>query len=247
MASSYALLDPADEDALHKPRLLVVEEKPFKRITKRLLGPESLITSHSKLPTPPPDGESEDTRSKSEQFREAVAFDFAAFDSSVARMQFIQTSNSQERDRYAAERLKILDTSNSVRESTADLRLQLEKAQETLAIRKGWDELTEKITNNRMLRTREDQRVNLEKLNVEIADLEQESSDYAEVWTERREQFGRIVKEGMELRRLIRDEKEEVERREGMDVDASITGKEDGEEDEKEEGEEDEGDKMDIT
>jgi hypothetical protein len=33
----------------------------------------------------------------------------------------------------------------------------------------------------------------------------------------RREQFGRIVEEGMQLRRLIRDEKEEVERREGME------------------------------
>lgn len=33
----------------------------------------------------------------------------------------------------------------------------------------------------------------------------------------RREQFGKIVEEGLQLRRLIRDEKEEVERREGME------------------------------
>lgn len=44
-----------------------------------------------------------------------------------------------------------------------------------------------------------------------------ESMEYAQTWGERREQFGRIVEEGMNLRRLIRDEKEEVERREGME------------------------------
>lgn len=37
---------------------------------------------------------------------------------------------------------------------------------------------------------------------------------------ERREQFERLVDEGRRLRALIRDEKEEVERREGMDSDA---------------------------
>jgi hypothetical protein len=93
----------------------------------------------------------------------------------------------------------------------------LEEAQRTLAIRKSYDELAEKITSNRLLRPREDQNANLEKLNVEIAELEKESKEYAQTWAERREQFGKIVEEGMQLRRLIRDEKEEVERREGME------------------------------
>ncbi len=104
-----------------------------------------------------------------------------------------------------------------MRENTAELRVQLEEARKTLALRKTYDELAEKITNNRLLRPREDQHANLEKLNAEIAELEKESSDYARTWAERREQFGRIVDEGMQLRRLIRDEKEEVERREGME------------------------------
>jgi hypothetical protein len=104
-----------------------------------------------------------------------------------------------------------------VRENTAELRVQLEEARKTLALRKTYDELAEKITSNRLLRPREDQHANLEKLNAEIADLQRESTDYARTWSERREQFGRIVEEGMQLRRLIRDEKEEVERREGME------------------------------
>ena len=95
--------------------------------------------------------------------------------------------------------------------------MQLEDAQRTLALRKEYDDLAEKITSNRLLRPREDQHANLSKLNAEIADLERESQEYAHTWSERRQQFGRIIEEGMQLRRLIRDEKEEVERREGME------------------------------
>ena len=103
-----------------------------------------------------------------------------------------------------------------MRENTSDLRVQLQEAQATLALRKEYDETAEKITNNRSLRPREDQHINLAKLKAEIADLEKESQEYAHTWAERRQQFGKIIEEGMQLRRLIRDEKEEVERREGM-------------------------------
>lgn len=229
-------------DSLHKSRLLSVEEKPFKRVTKRLLASESIIGGPISLPlTPPPDASQADEHANTQdqkcqkqneerrQFREDVTLDFAAFESSIARIQFIFTSNEKERERYAAEKLKIIQTAQAVRESTAQLHSQLEEARKTLAVRKTWDDLTEKITANRMLRPREDQEANLARLNAEIAELEKESSDYARTWAERREQFGRIVKEGEELRRLIRDEKEEVERLEGM---------EDGEEgEEDEEGE----------
>jgi hypothetical protein len=132
-------------------------------------------------------------------------------------MQLLLTSNARERERYAAEKLRIQATAQAVRDNTAELRVQLEEAQKTLTLRKTYDELAEKITSNRLLRPREDQHANLAKLNAEIADLERESRDYAQTWTERRQQFGRIIEEGMQLRRLIRDEKEEVERREGME------------------------------
>ncbi|KAJ5498509.1 Tho complex subunit 7/M.t1.c1p [Penicillium expansum] len=204
--ASYGLLGQPEEDALHKSRLLNVEEKPFKRISKRLLNPESLIVSQSSLPlTPPPDetdADSDATATEAEKqkrleewrhFREDVSLDFAAFEGSIARVQFLLTSNEQERQRYATERVQILSTMQST-----------------------YDELTDKITSNRLLKPREDQSANLQKLRLEIADLEKESKDYAMTWAERREQFGRIVDEGMQLRRLIRDEKEEVERREGM-------------------------------
>lgn len=217
-------------DALHKSRLLNVEERPFKRITKRLLAPTSLLSTPPTLPpTPPPDAsaadeaaaahEAEKQRQLNErrQFREDALLDFAAFESSIIRIQFLLTSNEKERERYAAEKLKIQATAQAVRDNTTDLRTQLEEAQRTLALRKEYDDLAEKITSNRLLRPREDQHANLEKLNAEIADLDRESQEYAQTWAERRQQFGRIIEEGMQLRRLIRDEKEEVERREGME------------------------------
>lgn len=123
--------------------------------------------------------------------------------------------------------MKIQNTAQAVRDNTTDLRVQLEDAQRTLAVRKEYDDLAEKITSNRLLRPREDQHTNLAKLNAEIADLERESQEYAQTWSERRQQFGRIIEEGMQLRRLIRDEKEEVERREGMEE------REDGDDDQR--------------
>lgn len=240
LASSH-INQNAFTDALHKSRLLNVEEKPFKRISKRLLNPESLLVSATSHPlTPPPEesdadaieaAESEKQRRLEEwrHFREDVALDFAAFEGSIARIQFLLHSNEQERQRYATQKLRILETMQSVRENTAELRAQLEEAQRALAMRKSYDDLAEKITSNRLLKPREDQQANLEKLQLEIAELEKESKDYAKTWAERRDQFGRIVEEGMQLRRLIRDEKEEVERREGMqegeDGDESEAGK----------------------
>lgn len=213
-------------------RLLNVEEKPFKRITKRLLIPNSLITTPPTLPpTPPPDGSAADEAAAAHevekqqqlderrQWREDVLLDFAAFESSIVRIQLLRTSNLKEGERYTAEKLKIQATAQAVRDNTADLRVQLEDAQKRLALRKEYDELAEKITSNRLLRPREDQHANLDKLNAEILELERESQDYAQTWAERRQQFGKIIEEGMQLRRLIRDEKEEVERREGMEED----------------------------
>ena len=200
----------------------------------------SLISTLPTLPpTPPPDASAADEAAAAHetekqqqledrrQWREDALLDFAAFESSIVRVQFLLTSNVKERERYAAEKLKIQATAQAVRDNTAELRVQLEEAQRTLALRKEYDELTEKITSNRLLRPREDQHANLAKLHAEIADLERESEDYAQTWAERRQQFGKIIEEGMQLRRLIRDEKEEVERREGMEE------REDGEDDQR--------------
>lgn len=156
---------------------------------------------------------------KQRQWREEALLDFAGFESSIIRIQLLLTSNQKERERYAAEKLNIQANAQAVRDNTAELRIQLEEAQCTLAVRKEYDVLAEKITSNRLLKPREEQHMTLEKLNAEIADLEEESREYATIWNRRSEQFDKIIDQTTEMQRQIKDEKEEVERREGMEED----------------------------
>lgn len=240
-AAGWSLLDEKEEAELHKSRLLNVEEKPFKRITKRLQTLNALAAAAIRqAPTPPPEGgatNEEDGVPASDDadatalsaLREDVTLDFAAFDSSVARLQFLLTANARERDRYAADRGRIQETSRRVRDDAAALRARLESARETLERRKKFDELADKITANKSLRPRAEQAASLAKLEDECAQLERESEEYSRTWRERRQQFEKIMDESMRLRRQIRDEKEEVERREGMDDDGTAGGEgEDG-------------------
>jgi hypothetical protein len=223
MASShFGLLDEREENELHKTRLLNVEEKPFKRLTKRLVAPGA-FTNPGKLPTPPPDGESQEAAAgtaDTDALKEDIVLDFEAFDAQILRLQLLGTANAQERERYAADRLRILDTMEAVRAGNARLKAQLDGARATLAQRRRFDELADRITSNRMLRPRHEQAANLAKLAEECDELHRESETYGATWRDRREQFERLVEEGKRLRALIRDEKEEVERREGMDSDA---------------------------
>ncbi|KAK7744777.1 hypothetical protein SLS62_010010 [Diatrype stigma] len=240
--TQFGLLEEREEGELHKIRLLNVEEKPFKRVTKRLVAPGAFTNpSTTKLPTPPPEngsgsgnggnaetqGENSNNNNNAntaqlsaadiESLKEDITLDFAAFDSAIARLQLLASANGAERERYAADRVRILGTMDGVRASNGQLRRDLEAARETLARRRRFDELADRIAANRMLRPRAEQRQNLRKLADECAELERESADYGATWRERRGQFGRLVDEGVRLRALIRDEKEEVERREGMD------------------------------
>ena len=145
------------------------------------------------------------------QWRTDTLLDFAGFESSIVRIQLLLSSNEKERHRYAADKLNIQSNAQTVRDNTAELRIQLEEAQRTQALRKEYDALADQITSNELLKPRDDQRLNLEKLNAEIADLEQEAQEYAAVWTRRREQFDRILDQTAEMQRQIKDEKEEVD------------------------------------
>ena len=204
-------------DKLHATRLLGIEERPYKRVSKRLLAPSTPISVF--LARPSPSDESADSTSSTDQneqflaslarFREDIILDFAAFESSIARIQFLRAANTRERERYAAEKVKIEQTAEEVRENLGHLRVQLDEAQRTLAVRKTYDVLAEKITKDDKLRvTRAEQHVNSEKLRSEIEELERESAELKSAWQERREQADRVVGEATRLRRIIRDEKD---------------------------------------
>lgn len=194
-----------------------IEERPFKRITKRLLAPSNPINSfYTRSSETASDESDKDTlEAQHEQFlnniqrfREEAILDFAAFESSIARIQYLRAANERERERYAVEKLKIEATADEVRQNTADLRVQLDEAQKTLAVRKTYDVLADRITKNASLKPRDEQHVNIEKLKAEIEELERESQEHNQAWVERREQFSKLVSESQRLRRVIRDEKE---------------------------------------
>ena len=243
MTSAQYFLPPAEEgkyqllshittltcsDALHRDRILNNEKKAFDRITNRLLGMNSILAPVQR-PKPPSaeeptgrlakkkDVDKDDKSQDIASFKKDFLLDFASFEASIIRTQLLLNSNEQERERYAAEKIRIQASTQDVRDSTSRLRLQLEDAKKQLALRKTYDELADKITSNRLLKPRKDQYANLEKLNHEIAELERESSDYAQTWAVRRAQFGKIIEEGKLLQRIIQEEKAEVERREGME------------------------------
>ncbi|KAJ4396875.1 hypothetical protein N0V93_001097 [Gnomoniopsis smithogilvyi] len=247
MASSWDLLDPEEENLLHKSRLFSIEEKPFKRITKRLATINQLANSKIRQNvTPPPEQAQQPAPSNGDeptenqendasspatdftQLKEDITLDFAAYDYTIGRLQFLLSANEAQRARYAAERVQILETCARVRDSTAALRVQLAAAQETRARRQAWDAQARAILENKALQERPKAIAGIDKLEEECRQLEAESETYAVTWRERKEQFSRIMDESMRLRRLIRDEKEEVERREGMDEDGDGSGEGDG-------------------
>ncbi|KAF2211206.1 hypothetical protein CERZMDRAFT_106475 [Cercospora zeae-maydis SCOH1-5] len=213
------LPEQAQEDALHANRLLAVEERPFQRVTKQLLGNSSALRpSLSYLPSPPAEGDNETPvydASRVERFREDVLLDFAYLESSIIRIQLTLSSNQRERERYAAEKAKILETAQAVRDNTVELRGKLVEAQGALERRKGYDVMAAKILDDKKLKSRDEAKAEIDKLEKEIEDLQHENAGYNGTWQERREQFDRIVREGEAMIRQIKGIKDEPEEEKG--------------------------------
>ncbi|EME80991.1 uncharacterized protein MYCFIDRAFT_5716, partial [Pseudocercospora fijiensis CIRAD86] len=218
-------------DALHASRMLTVEERAFQRVTKQLLSEKSVLKpALSYLPSPPPEGEGEPPLydpARVERFREDVLLDFANLESSIIRIQLILSSNQRERERYAAEKAKILETAQAVRDNTLELRSHLQEAQQVLERRKGYDEMATKILDDRKLKSRDDAKADIEKLEKEIEDLQQESVDYEGTWISRREQFDMVVREGEAMIRQIKGIKDEPEPEKDENMDDADDGPKD--------------------
>ncbi|KAK5710020.1 hypothetical protein LTR17_019241 [Elasticomyces elasticus] len=217
---NYAFLpEQSQEDALHPKRLLAVEERAFQRVQRNLLGPSSLLRQlPTHLPSPPPESTTttnpdEDIispKEKLENFRTDLLLDFAALESSLLRIQLLHTSNQRERERYAAEKAKILETAQAVRENTAELRGQLVEAQRVLELRKGYDGLAAGILDDKRVKGREETGEECKGLEKEIEELQVESGEYEQTWLARRGQFDRVVAEGEAMRRLIKGVRDET-------------------------------------
>lgn len=239
MAQKWELLSQADEDALHNvSRLLAVEARPYIHAANRILKNDFFDNARPRqLPSPPPDGTAAEEAAAAvateraqqlqniETWRKDIMNELSLLDFAILRAEFTTNSNHVERERYAVEKTGIEQKQEDVKKTIEELRIQLVNAKETLGVRKTYDELTEKITSSKMLKPRDEQAVAHAKLDEEIAELEHEVQSAKDTWSERRTQFGRIEQEAREMLRMIKDEKEEAERKEGMMKD----GDEDGE------------------
>jgi hypothetical protein len=255
--AAFTLLDPAEEDKLHATRLLPIENRAFTRLTGKLLGPKTPYQEFLRLRTTPTTtdadttnadetGEPEDatdatTTSTSNnqesisqilsslpKHRATLLNEFSLFTrSTIQRTSLLHLSNTHERARYHSETLSITSKASTVRAEISHLRTQLEVAQQTLAKRKEWDVLADKVTGDKRLRERGEQHVGIERLKGEIEELEREGGELAIVWAERRSQLDAVVGEAMRLRRQIRGEKEP-----GAEGEADEEGEDDEEDEE---------------
>lgn len=225
-------------DGLHNvSRLLSIEQRYFARVSGRVANKDAFANARpSHLPSPPPDAsaadeaataraaEREQQAQRVEGWRREIMNDLDLLDYTTLRFELTLESNQAERARYAKEKVAITARQEHVREEIERLRVNLEKAKEMLAIRKTYDELAEKITSRKMLKPRDEQEHAHAKLDQEIAELEQEVQTAKGLWNERRMKFSRIQKELEETSRMIREEKEEAERKEGMMKDGDDEG-----------------------
>jgi hypothetical protein len=217
-------------DALHNvSRLLAVEARPYIHVTGHILKPDFFEAARPRqLPSPLPDAtaaeeaaaalavEREQQTHKIELWRRNIMNELSALDFAILRAEFTTDSNHTERERYAVEKDGITAKQQHVKDTIEELRVQLVEAKETLTVRKTYDELTEKITSSKMLKPRDEQALAHAKLDEEIAELEHEVKSAKDTWSERRTQFGRIEDATREMLAMIKDEKEEAERKEGM-------------------------------
>jgi hypothetical protein len=232
--ATFTLLDPAEEDKLHATRLLPIENRAFTRLTGKLLGPKTPYQEFLRLRTPTdtttdttdePQDDAQDTTTNAPtvdntealskileslpKHRATLLNEFSLFTrSTIQRIHLLHSANTTERARYHSETLAISSKADSVRSEISHLRTQLETAQQTLAKRKEWDVLADKVTGDRRLRERGEQHVGIERLKGEIEELEREGGELGTVWAERRSQLDAVVGEAMRLRRQIRGEKE---------------------------------------
>ncbi|KAF2730141.1 hypothetical protein EJ04DRAFT_515461 [Polyplosphaeria fusca] len=231
-----------EEDALHNStRLLAIESRPFARVAS-LLTPDALNNNNlrpEQLPTPPPDAAAdeaakakhaaevarvEEQHRKVEAENQKLFNEINALNLSILRMDQTCRSNIQERERYAAQKDDILAQQIIVKNNIENRRRELAAAKQKQAQRKKFDKQAQRITKNKMLKPRDELAVLNSKLDEEIADLQQQVQASSETLGERRKQFGLIGEQLTEMHRMIKDEKEEAERKEGMMKDDTEEG-----------------------
>ncbi|PWW73348.1 hypothetical protein C7212DRAFT_339874 [Tuber magnatum] len=192
-----------DEEELIKTRPLLFEQRPYNRLLKRCLP----LLKPSQLPT---------TTEGLNTYGEELELDFKAFEGVIARIQLLRETNKREVERYEKEKGDILETATAARETLVTLRQTLQLSQREKENKLIYDAIASDILSKNTLKSRDEQSVNIERLNKEIAELEAERDEYRQVWNARRDQFGQIVDQLQKMWAQIKEDKDEQDRREGM-------------------------------
>ncbi|KAK9364939.1 hypothetical protein V1509DRAFT_667600 [Lipomyces kononenkoae] len=138
------------------------------------------------------------------------------YEVSILKSQLQKGASGKEIVQYEAEQSEIRETYDKGKAVTYDLERELSDARILRSQLEEYDKFTRKMATDR-LRTRAETTKALQRLEEDIKELELQKEEYAMVWTARREQFAEIVSALQGMQKQIREEKEEQDRREGMD------------------------------
>ncbi|KAF3911708.1 hypothetical protein AA313_de0204222 [Arthrobotrys entomopaga] len=170
-----------------------------------------------------------------ERLVEEILLDFAPLEEALMRIQLLTAANRQEVARYEQKKMQIEEASEKARSEMVELNASLSEAHQLKQHKLEYDVIATEITSSpNSQKTRQAQYDSINRLNSEIEALEREKAEYGKVWAARRAQFGAIVEALMGMQAQIQEDKEEQERREGLDDDedegekAAESGEKDG-------------------
>ncbi|KAK6544154.1 hypothetical protein TWF694_000861 [Orbilia ellipsospora] len=155
-----------------------------------------------------------------ERLVEEILLDFAPLEEALMRIQLLTAANRQEVARYEQKKMQIEEASEKARNEMVELNSSLSEAHQLKQHKLEYDVIATEITSSpNSQKTRQAQYDSINRLNSEIEALEREKAEYGKVWAARRAQFGAIVEALMGMQAQIQEDKEEQERREGLDDD----------------------------
>ncbi|KAF3941613.1 hypothetical protein ABW19_dt0209149 [Dactylella cylindrospora] len=257
-AQAFDNLKEVDEETLIKSRLITVEVKTINRVQKRcntIISSENLFADVlSSFSTSKDDANiemtdvgtdgplSSDNADKAEaatpqesidtaaeKLAEEILLDFAPLEEALMRIQLLTDANRKEVARYEQKRVQIEQASEKARNDMISLNSSLSEAHKLKQHKLEYDVIATEITSSpNSQKTRQAQYDSIARLNAEIEALEREKAEYGKVWAARRAQFGAIVEALMGMQAQIQEDKEEQERREGLDDDEEEGEKNEG-------------------
>ncbi|KAK6348610.1 hypothetical protein TWF718_006399 [Orbilia javanica] len=238
-----------DEEALIKSRLITLEVKTLSRVQRRcntVINSENTINDALKAgkddanvemtdapadngavqadaatgETKPELTHGQKVDAAAEKLVEDILLDFAPLEEALMRLQLLTAANRKEVARYEQKKMQIEQASQKARSEMVELNAQLSEAQQLKQHKLEYDVIATEITSSPgSQKTRQAQYDSINRLNAEIDALERERAEYGKVWAARRGQFGAIVEALMGMQAQIQEDKEEQERREGLDED----------------------------